>query len=130
MCSSDLLLKQGRTGQLQFWDLGWISSGTDGNSFLQLFYSKSIGQSNFARFNLKQFDELYERAQKLPLGPERYALYRAMNELASVYSVWQPGLFRYRNVVIQPWLANFKRMPFRDHSMYLMDIDESKRPKS
>ena len=124
------LLKQGRTGQLQFWDLAWIANGTDGNSFLQLFYSKSIGQSNFARFNLKQFDELYQRAERLPLGPERYALYKAMNELASVYSVWHPGIFRYRNVVIQPWLVNFKRMPFREHSMYLMDIDESKRPKS
>ena len=123
------LLKQGRQGQLQFWNLAWISSGTDGNSFLQLFYSKSIGQSNFARFNLKQFDELYERAQRLPLGPERYALYKAMNELATVYSVWHPGLFRYRNVVTQPWLMNFKRLPFREHSMSLMDIDESKRTK-
>ena len=123
------LLKQGRQGQLQFWNLAWISSGTDGNSFLQLFYSKSIGQSNFARFNLKQFDELYERAQRLPLGPERYALYKAMNELATVYSVWHPGLFRYRNVVTQPWLMNFKRLPFREHSMSLMDIDESKRSK-
>ncbi len=124
------LLKQGRAGQLQFWNLAWTSSGTDGNSFLQLFYSKSIGQSNFWRFNLKQFDELYERAQKLPLGPERYALYKAMNELAGVYSVWQPGIFRYRNVLTQPWLVNFKRIPFRDHFMHLMDIDETKRPKS
>jgi ABC-type transport system substrate-binding protein len=124
------LLKQGRAGQLQFWSLAWISSGTDGNSFLQLFYSKSIGQSNFSRFNLKQFDDLYERAQRLPLGPERFALYKAMNELAGVYSVWHPGIFRYRNVLTQPWLVNFKRIPFRDHFMHLMDIDETKRPKS
>ena len=123
------LLKQGRAGQLQFWSLAWISSGTDGNSFLQLFYSKSIGQSNFSRFNLKAFDEIYEKAQVLPLGPERYALYKAMNEIASVNSPWHPGIFRYRNVVSQPWLMNFKRMPFRDHFWHLMDIDESKRPK-
>lgn len=123
------LVKQGRAGQLQFWNLAWNSDTTDGNSFLQLFYSKSIGQSNFARFNLKAFDELYEKAQTLPLGPERYALYKTMNELASVYSVWHPGIFRYRNVVSQPWLMNFKRMPFRDHFWRLMDIDESKRPK-
>ncbi len=121
------LLKQGRAGQLQFWNLAWNSSATDGNSFMQLFYSKSIGQSNFARFNLKQFDELYERAQKLPLGPERWQLYRAMNDLASVNSVWHPGVFRYQNVVIQPWLQNYKRIAFRQHFWHLMDIDESKR---
>jgi oligopeptide transport system substrate-binding protein len=123
------LLKQGRAGQLQFWNLGWNSSGTDGNSFMQLFYSKSIGQSNFARFNLKQFDELYEKAQKLPIGPERWKLYKAMNDLASVYSVWHPGVFRYQNVVIQPWLQNYKRIAFRQHFWHLMDIDESKRVK-
>ena len=54
------LLKQGRAGQLQFWGLGWISQATDGNSFVQLLYSKNIGQSNFARLNMKQYDELYE----------------------------------------------------------------------
>ncbi|MGL5003256.1 MAG: ABC transporter substrate-binding protein, partial [Casimicrobium sp.] len=123
------LLKQGRAGQLQFWGLGWNSSGTDGNSFMQLFYSKSIGQSNFARFNMKQFDELYEKAQKLPIGPQRWALYRAMNELAMVYSPWHPGVFRYQNVVSHPWLLNYKRIPFRQHFWHFMDIDESKRPK-
>lgn len=124
------LLKQARAGQIQFWNLGWNSSGTDGNSFVQLLYSKSIGQSNMARFNLKQYDELYEKAQTLPLGPQRWALYRAMNELATVYSVWHPGIFRYQNVVMQPWLLNYKRIPYRQHFWHLMDIDESKRPKA
>lgn len=124
------LLKQGRAGQLQFWGLGWNSSGTDGNSFLQLLYSKSIGQSNFARMNIKQYDEIYEKAQTLPVGPERWALYKTMNEIATVNSVWQPGVFRYQNVVMQPWLMNYKRIPYRQHFWHLMDIDESKRPKT
>ncbi len=124
------LLKQGRAGQLQFWGLGWNSAGVDGNSFLQLHYSKSIGQSNFARMNLKQYDEIYEKAQTLPLGPQRFALYKTMNEIVTVNSVWQPGVFRYQNVVIQTWLLNYKRIPYRQHFWHLMDIDESKRPKS
>jgi ABC-type transport system substrate-binding protein len=124
------LLKQGRAGQLQFWGLGWISQATDGNSFVQLLYSKNIGQSNFARLNMKQYDELYEQAQKLPLGPKRWALYKAMNEIATVYSIWHPGVFRYQNVLMQPWLSNYKRNPFRQHFWHLMDIDETKRPKS
>jgi len=123
------LLKQGRVGQLQFWGLGWNSSGTDGNSFVQLLYSKNIGQSNFARLKLKEYDDLYEKAQLLPIGPKRWALYKAMNEIATVYSVWHPGVFRYQNIVMQPWLLNYKRIPFRQHFWHLMDIDESKRPK-
>ena len=121
------LLKQGRAGQLQFWGLGWISNSTDGNSFVQLLYSKNIGQSNFARMKLPLYDQLYDKAQTLPLGAERWALYRAMNQIATVYSVWSPGVFRYQNVLIQPWLLNYKRMPYRQHFWHLMDIDEAKR---
>jgi oligopeptide transport system substrate-binding protein len=123
------LLKQGRAGQIQFWGLGWISTATDGNSFVQLGYSKNIGQSNFARLRDKQFDDLYEKAQLLPIGPKRWALYAAMNDIMMVNSIWHPGIFRYQNVISQPWLSNYKRMPFRQHYWHLMDIDESKRPK-
>jgi ABC-type oligopeptide transport system, periplasmic component len=121
------LLKQARAGQIQFWGIGWISGATDGNSFVQLLYSKNIGQSNFARFRHPKYDELYEKAQLLPIGPRRWALYRAMNDMAMVYSVWSPGVFRYQNVLTQPWLLNYKRNPFRQHFWHLMDIDESKR---
>ena len=123
------LLKQGRAGQLQFWGLGWNESSTDGNSFLSLLYSKSIGQSNFARMNIKQYDELYEKAQTLPIGPQRWALYKTLNEIATVNSVWQPGVFRYQNILTQPWLLNYKRIPYRQHFWHLMDIDEAKRLK-
>jgi oligopeptide transport system substrate-binding protein len=123
------LLKQARAGQVQFWGLGWNSASTDGNSFVQLSYSKNIGQSNFTRFRDKQFDELYEKAQLLPLGPKRWALYAAMNDIMMVNSIWAPGVFRYQNVVMQPWLLNYKRIPFRQHFWHFMDIDESKRPK-
>jgi oligopeptide transport system substrate-binding protein len=123
------LLKQARAGQVQFWGLGWNSSGVDGNSFVQLNYSKNIGQSNFARFRDKQYDELYEKAQVLPLGPKRWALYAAMNDIVMANSIWAPGVFRYQNVVIQPWLTNYKRVPFRQHFWHFMDIDEAKRPQ-
>ena len=124
------LIKQARAKQLQFWDLGWISDGTDGDSFVGLLYSKNSGQSNFANFNVKQYDELYEKAQTLPLGPKRWALYSTMNEIATVNSAWYPGVFRYQNVLMQPWLLNYKRNPYRQHFWHLMDIDDTKRPKN
>jgi oligopeptide transport system substrate-binding protein len=123
------LIKQARAKQLQFWSLGWISDATDGNSFVGLLYSQNSGQSNFANFNVRQYDELYEKAQKMPLGTERFALYSTMNNIATVNSAWYPGIFRYQNVLMQPWLLNYKRNPYRQHFWHLMDIDESKRTK-
>ncbi|MEO7253775.1 MAG: ABC transporter substrate-binding protein [Casimicrobium sp.] len=124
------LIKQARAKQLQFWSLGWISDGTDGDSFVGLLYSKNSGQSNFSNFDVKQYDELYEKAQTLPLGPQRWALYKTMNDIATVNTAWYPGVFRYQNVLVQPWLLNYKRNPYRQHFWHLMDIDETKRPKS
>ncbi len=123
------LLKQARAGQVQFWQLGWNSSATDGNSFVQLLYSKNIGQSNFARLRDEQYDKLYEQAQLLPLGPKRWALYATMNDIAIVNSAFANGVFRYQNLLTQPWLLNFKRIPFRNHFWHFLDTDESKRPK-
>ena len=124
------LIKQARVKQLQFWGLGWISDGTDGDSFVGLLYKKNIGQSNFSNFDLPQYNELYEKAQTLPLSAKRFSLYSAMSDLASFYSVWHPGVYRFQNVVVQPWLLNYKRLPYRQHFWHLMDIDETKRPKS
>ena len=52
-----------------------------------------------------------------------------MNDIIMVNSIWSPGVFRYQNVILQPWVENYKRMPFRQHFWHFIDIDESKRPK-
>jgi ABC-type transport system substrate-binding protein len=70
------LLKMARAGQLQMWYLGNINVTTDGYSFLGLLYGKHAGLTNISRFNLPEYNKLYDRSRSMPDTPERTKLFR------------------------------------------------------
>ena len=68
-------LKASRAAKLMMWGVGW-SGGPDSDTFLALGYGPNKGQANHARFDLPEFNRLYEQQRVLPDGPEREALIR------------------------------------------------------
>ena len=121
------LLKLGRAGKLPMWQLGWFSTITDGDTFLGLAYSQRIGQNNYSRFKLPEFDEFYQQAKKLPDSPERTALYRKMAELIIVYAPWHLNTNRYRNSIVHPWVLGYKQHAYYEHNWAYLDVDLSLR---
>jgi ABC-type transport system substrate-binding protein len=117
------LLKMGRAGKLQMWPLGWINTYGEGDAFMQLLYSKNIGQSNYSRFALPEYDELYRKSKRLPAGPERDALYRKMAELVAAYNPWDLGVYRIENTLVRPWVVGYKKHINREHAWQFLDID-------
>jgi oligopeptide transport system substrate-binding protein len=117
------LLKQAKQGKLQMWRLGWFSSISDGESFLGLVYGKRIGQNNYSRFNLPEFNKLFEEAKRLPDGPARTALYRKMSELIVAYAPWHMQLNRINNTLTHPWVLGYKQHAFNEHNWRYLDID-------
>ena len=55
------LLKMARYGQLQMWALGNINTTPEGFGFMSLLYGPHAGFSNLSRFNLPEFNRLYEQ---------------------------------------------------------------------
>ena len=55
------LNKMAEAGQLQVWNLAWITSIPDADAFYSPLYSRNIGTSNDARLKLPQYDQAYER---------------------------------------------------------------------
>ena len=117
------LLKMGRAGKLQMWPVGWINTYGEGDAFMQLLYSKNIGQSNYSRFALPEYDELYRKTKRLPDGPERNALYRKMAELVAAYNPWDLGVYRIENTLVRPWVLGYKKNVNREHAWQYIDID-------
>ena len=117
------LLKMGRAGKLQMWPIGWINTYGEGDAFMQLLYSKNIGQSNYSRFALPEYDELYRKTKRLPDGPERDALYRRMAELVAAYNPWDLGVYRIENTLVRPWVLGYKKHINREHAWQYLDID-------
>ena len=117
------LLRMGRAGQLQMWPVGWINTYGEGDAFMQLLYSRNIGQSNYSRFKLPEYDDLYRKTKRLPDGPERNAVYRKMAELVAAYNPWDLGVYRIENTVVRPWVLGYKKHVNLEHAWKYLDVD-------
>lgn len=117
------LLKMGRAGKLQMWAVGWITQYNEGDAFMQLLYSRNIGQSNYSRFALPDYDKLYVQSKRMPAGPERTALYRKMSEIVANYNPWDLGVWRIENTLVRPWVEGYRKHAFIEHAWQFYDID-------
>jgi oligopeptide transport system substrate-binding protein len=123
------LRKQAQLGKIQMWNYGWIADYPDGENFLQLFWSKSIGGANYTHFSLPDYDRMYEQAKTMPDSPERTEFYRKMVRLLWVYGPWRVNYLKQGTVLLHPWVLNYKRHPFQHEPWRYVDIDVAKQPK-
>jgi oligopeptide transport system substrate-binding protein len=123
------LRKQAMLGKIQSFSYGWIADYPDGENFLQLLWKGSIGQTNYAMFDLPEYNALYERAKLMPDSPERNALYLRMVKLILVYVPWMVETYKAQNIVMQPWLLNYKKHPFGLEPWLYVDIDLERQPR-
>jgi ABC-type transport system substrate-binding protein len=121
------LLKMGKAGQLQMWRVGWINLYAEGDAFMQLLYGPNIGQTNYSRFSLPEYDELYRASRRLPDGPERNKIYRRMSEIVAAYNPWWLGFYTIENTLVQPWVRGYKKHVYWEHPWKYLDVDERRR---
>lgn len=119
-------LKASRAGQLMIWGVAWGAVSPDATYFLDLMYGPNKGQANHARFDLPDYNLLYERQRVLPDGPERLDLIEQALRLGVVYMPYKLTGHRIATDLMQPWVQGYRRHPFlRDWWRYL-DIDTSR----
>ena len=123
------LIKMGKVGQMQMWRLGWINAYAEGDAFVQLLFGPNIGQTNYARFSLPEYDAAYRKSRTLPDGPERNQLYRRMSEIVAAYAPWGLAVYPIENTLVQPWVRGYKKHAYWEHPWVYMDIDEAAKGK-
>jgi ABC-type transport system substrate-binding protein len=124
------LLKQSKAGQLMMWGLAWSSNTPDAESFMGTLYGGGIGQVNHSRFNLPEFNQLFEKTREMPDGPERNALYRKMNKLFLAYAPWKLGVHRIYTDMTQPWVYGYHRHPVLNAWWPYIDVDGEQQHKA
>lgn len=117
------LLRESRAGKLMMWGSGWSAAVPDADTFYTLLYGPNAGQSNHSRFNLPEFNALYDQAKVLPDGPERRALYEQMDKLVAAYAPVRPVAHRVVTSLSQPWLTGYRRHPVLREFWKYVDID-------
>jgi len=124
------LRKMGRKGQIPMRDDGWNADYPDAENFMQLLYGPSIGQANYSRFNLPEFNKLFEQARTLPDSPERTRLFDRMTELVVAYAPWRVRINDIEDTMARGWVRNYVPHPMRNEGWMYMDVDEALRARS
>jgi ABC-type transport system substrate-binding protein len=119
------IIKQSRLGKVQMFETDWIADIPDGENFLQLLYGPNRNGVNYARFNLPEYNRLFEEARALPDSPARTALYRQMAQLIDGYAPWVVRIHPISADLRYAWVKNYKRHPVAFTNWRYLDIDKS-----
>jgi ABC-type transport system substrate-binding protein len=120
------LRRQAQLGKVQCFTYGWIADYPDGENFLQLFWSRSIGGANYSLFHDREFDRLYEKVKTMPDSPERTELYRRMVHIIWVYAPWRVNSLMRGTILVHPWVIGYKKHPFAHEPFRYLDVDLEK----
>ena len=123
------LRKMGRKGQIPMRDDGWNADYPDAENFMQLLYGPSVGQANYSRFNLPEFNKLFDEARTLPDSPARTRLFDKMTELVVAYAPWRMRINDIEDTLANGWVRNYVPHPMRNEGWIYMDVDEAQRAR-
>ena len=115
-------LKAVRNGKFTLWRVGSSAATPDGQGALERCYGPSIGKGNLARFQLKAFDDLYERMKLLPDGPERAALFLDAAKLMVAYAPYRFHTHRILTDLVHSQVHGYRRPPFWQGWWHYVDI--------
>jgi ABC-type transport system substrate-binding protein len=116
-------LKAAYAGKLQMWTLGGSAASPDGLDTLQSYESHQIGTGqNFARFRNAEIDDIFDRVQRLPDGPQREALFLRAKRIGTSYMPYKALLSRISNDLTQPRLVGYRRPLFWTEWWHLVDL--------
>lgn len=120
-------LKASRAGKLMMWGVGWVASQPDGDTFLALGYGPNKGQANHARFDLPEFNRLYEAQRVLPDGPQRQRLMRDAARLMIAYMPYKVHAHRLFTDLVHPWVRGYHRNIFVRSFWRYVDVEPQDR---
>ena len=121
-------LKASRAGKLMMWGVGW-SAGPDGEQFLVLGHGPDKGQANHARFDLPEYNRLFDLQRSLPDGPERMQVMTEMKKLTVAYMPYKAHVHRIWTDLAQPWVVGYHRNVFLREFWRYIDIDTAERDR-
>jgi ABC-type transport system substrate-binding protein len=120
------IVRMARQGFIPMFDGGWAAAYPDAEDFMHLLYGPNAGQANISRFNLLEFNRLFEEAQHLPDSAERTLLFNRMAELVVAYVPWRITVNPITDTLAHRWVRFFVPHPMRfPGELAYIDIDES-----
>jgi len=119
-------LKAARAGQLMIWSLGSSDSSPDPHGSLAMLYGPGAGSGNLARFKHAPYDQILQKMQDLPDGPERLQLLQKAQQIAVAYMPYRYRTHRLVTDLTHPWLLGYRRPIFSRQFWQYVDLKPRK----
>lgn len=116
------LRKMARLGKIQMRSDGWNADYPDGENFMQLLYGPNASQENNARFDLPEFNRLFDKARSLPESPVRLQLFDRMTEIVVAYAPWRLTFHLIADPLHHAWIRNFVPHPIKADVWEYLDV--------
>ncbi|MBL8309570.1 MAG: heme-binding protein [Burkholderiales bacterium] len=123
--------KAARLGQGKMTREGWNADYPDAENFFQMLISATArpGGENYARFQLKDMDERYDKVHAMRDGPTRQRLIGTMEDIVKFYAPWIAPWHDVQYYLEHPWVLGYKQHPIGHDAWEFMDIDMTKLAK-
>ncbi len=123
--------KAAREGKARMMSEAWNADYPDAENFFQLLYggNAQAGGENYARFQIKEFDERYEKMRALPHGKQRDQLITQMEDIVKYYAPWINPWHDVQYSIERNWLVALRKHPIQHDAWEYADIDESARAR-
>ncbi len=120
--------KAAREGKGKMTLEGWLADYPDAENFLQSLAGTNAkpGGENYARFQLKEFDDRYDKIRAMPDGPARAQIIAQMEDLAKYYAPWIAPWNDIQYVLEQPWVMGFKKHPIGHDAWEYVDVGDGR----
>ncbi|MCY0877024.1 MAG: ABC transporter substrate-binding protein [Firmicutes bacterium] len=103
LTSWNVFLANNETGKQGVFTLAWLEDFPDPSDFLNtLLNSNQRPVNNSSMFNDKAVDKLLNKAQTMPNGPARNAIYKQVESLVMEQAPWIPYVYPTFTAVFQP----------------------------
>jgi ABC-type transport system substrate-binding protein len=116
------LRKMARLGKVPMRGDGWNGDYPDAENFMQLLYGPNKGQENNARFDLPEFNKLFDAARALPDGRERNALFAKMTDVVLAYAPWRLTVHILEDQLSHAWVRHHVPHPIRSQEWMFIEV--------
>ena len=120
--------KAAREGKAKMTREGWNADYPDAENFFQLLTSTTAqpGGENYARFQLKEFDQRYDKIRSMPDSPARAQVITQMEDIVKYYAPWIAPWNDVQYILEQPWFLGFKKHPISHDAWEYVDLGEGR----
>jgi oligopeptide transport system substrate-binding protein len=102
-------LEKSRSGELQFWQGGWVMDYPDAENVLQLLTSASLPPGpNSSQFSNPEYDKMFNELRELEDGDRKFTLMKKMEDIVNEDLPWVMQYYSRNYLLYHDHLKNFR----------------------